>query len=97
VAVDDAPYRQRAADIADALDAALAGGGPLGLWLERLAELVEDVRSVGGLDRLADALAALHSRLAGATGEAAAAVVSELRTLAKGAAAASPGRGSFWK
>jgi Ca-activated chloride channel family protein len=96
-AVDDAPYRQRAGEIADAIDRALAAGGGLGLARERLRELIEDVRSVGGLDPLAAALAALLARLEAAGDAAAAAspVVSELRTLAQGAAA--PGRGSFWK
>jgi Ca-activated chloride channel family protein len=96
-AVDDAPYRQRAGEIADAIDRALAVGGGLGLVRERLRELIEDVRSVGGLDPLAAALAALLARLEAAGDAAAAAspVVSELRTLAQGAAM--PGRGSFWK
>jgi len=104
-AVDDAPYRDRARRLAEMIDDAVGGRGAIRLCLQRLAELVEDVRTIGGLDALAATLEALRARLAAAVGGAAEAptaaqIAVELRSLAGAAPApATPGgsRPAFWK
>jgi Ca-activated chloride channel family protein len=64
-AVDVAPYLRRAKEIADAIDRASERDDrrALDLAVARLAELIEDVRSVGGVDELADALDAVAKTL----------------------------------
>ena len=65
---------------------------------QRLAQWVEDVRSVGGLATLASAVELLAKRLATASLDDALAIAGELAALAAGAPAPKPsGRGAFWK
>jgi Ca-activated chloride channel family protein len=66
---------------------------------QRLAQWVEDVRSVGGLDTLASKVEELAKRLATASMDQAIAIAGELAALAAGTAHATkpPGRGAFWK
>jgi hypothetical protein len=70
VAVDVAPYLRRAKDVAEAIERASERDDrrALDLAVARLAELVEDVRSVGGLDELADGLDAVLQTLRGYLG-----------------------------
>ncbi len=69
--VDETPYLTRAREIADAIDhaAGRCDRRELDLALARLVELVEDLRSIGGLDKLAAVLEriadALRAELAG--------------------------------
>jgi hypothetical protein len=104
--VDDAPYRARAHAIADALDAAHAAsdGRALELAVARLAELIEDVRSIGGLDALAAALGKVLDALRDASAKGqlaahAASAAADLRAVA--GAPSDPGTSGrdrpFWK
>ena len=66
---------------------------------QRLAQWVEDVRSVGGLATLASTVEDLAVRLASASMDQAIAIAGELAALAAGAPPPSKpaGRGAFWK
>jgi Ca-activated chloride channel homolog len=111
IGTDVEPYRRRARDLADAIDRAADHGDrrALDLALARLAELVEDVRSVGGLDALASALDAVavalgqHVADAGSRTDDWRRVAADLRKLGDEAGTpaptpAPPGGGrAFWK
>jgi Ca-activated chloride channel family protein len=93
-AVDLMPYRKRAKELADAIEKAGEKGDASGLdlALARLVELVEDLRSVGGADAMAEAVDRVAATLRGGDWRAAA---EELREVADGTAG---GRGrAFWK
>ncbi len=104
--LDLSPYRKRARDLADAIDRAADKDDrrALDLALARLAELVEDVRSVGGLDSLADALDAVASALRREVSDASSAssgwraVAADLRKIGEQTGGAPRGGGrAFWK
>jgi len=107
--VGDAPYRARLVQIAEAIDAALAGppgqlASGLGLALVRLTEWIEDTRSVG-LDALITAITPIADQLALAVrddqqrAQAATEAARRLRELATGSTPTTPrpGRVAFWK
>jgi Ca-activated chloride channel family protein len=99
-AADRTPYLKRAKDLADAVDRA-ATRTALDLAVARLAELVEDVRSLGWLDDLAQELDAVLTTLRAILGDpsapldAARKAADGLRHLG-GGAPRPPGR-AFWK
>jgi Ca-activated chloride channel family protein len=107
-----APYLARVRMIAEAIDTALGRGDrrALDLAVARLAELVEDVTSVGGLDALARALDGVLADLRAVIGDAARSLddarpaLTALRELAAGGGVADPfappprgGGRAFWK
>jgi len=104
-AIDVTPYQRRARELADAIDRAAGKDDrrALDLALARMIELVEDVRSVGGLDALAASLDAVvaAARAVGpsAPPDAWRAVAADLRKVADGATSPRPGGGgrAFWK
>jgi hypothetical protein len=82
---------------------ALAAAPPTAVRLirQRLAQWVEDVRSVGGHDQLATAVEKLVTRLTAAIASASVdeprAIATELEKLATGATPPAPSRPAFWK
>ncbi|HEY5926075.1 MAG TPA: VIT domain-containing protein [Kofleriaceae bacterium] len=103
---DASAYLEKLAQLAR--DLAHARGGDLGalrLLRQRLTEWVEDLRSVGGHDALADAVEAQVKRLSavltggGDIASEVMAISTELARLAGGGAppAKKPGRSEFWK
>lgn len=106
-AADVSPYLAKLATFGRDLEALARDGAELGalrLLRQRLTEWVEDLRSVGGHDALADAVEhevkRLSASLAGAIDRASEvlAVATELRRLAAGGAPPrKAGRAEFWK
>jgi hypothetical protein len=110
-AVDASAYLAKLATLARDLEAQARGGAALGalrLLRQRLTEWVEDLRSVGGQDALADAVEHEVKRLSAALANAqdAAAITTQalevataLGKLADGSAPPprKPGRAEFWK
>ena len=103
--IDLAPYRARLAALIAALDRALQGGAAIAvvrLPIERLAELLEDLESIGA-DELARPLRPIVGRLRQALAATAfdttlAAALADLRALVTGTPPASPpSRWAFWK
>jgi len=97
--VDVSVYLASLAELARSL--AVAPTTALRLIRQRLAQWVEDVRSVGGHDDLAAAVEKLVTRLAAAIASGAAdeprAIASELAKLATGTLPVAPSRPAFWK
>jgi len=62
----DAAYRDELAKLAQALVAAGSDANAIRLVRQRIAQWLEDVRTMGGLDELADAVDALVRRLSAA-------------------------------
>jgi Ca-activated chloride channel family protein len=106
-AADVSPYLVKLATFARDLEALARDGAALGalrLMRQRLAEWVEDLRSVGGHDALADAVEhevkRLSAALAGANdlaGEVRAVAAELARLAAGGAPPRKAGRAEFWK
>jgi Ca-activated chloride channel homolog len=106
-AADASAYLAKLATLARELEAQARGGaavGALRLLRQRLTEWVEDLRSVGGQDALADAVEHQVKRLSAALANAtdlaaeALAVATELAQLADGGAPPrKTGRAEFWK
>ena len=94
-----AAYLASLAELARAL--ATAPTPALRLIRQRLAQWVEDVRSVGGHDHLAAAVEKLVTRLAAAIASASVdeprAIATELAKLATGTPPPAPSRAAFWK
>ncbi len=97
--LDATVYLTSLAELARTLAAAPAT--TLRLILQRLAQWIEDVRSVGGHEPLAAAVQKLVTRLAAAITSGVPnelrAIADELAKLATGATPPAPSRSAFWK
>ncbi len=101
--IDAAAYLAALGKLVRELEATASNPAAVRLVRQRLAEWVEDVRSVGGHDELADAVEHLVKRLSAALAlggnvePEARAIAAELDKLAAGTPPPRGGRLAFWK